>query len=67
MTGNTLNANSSKKRIFIAGHRGMAGSALVRQLEKQDGNELILRGRNELNLIRQSDVESIWRPPGWAA
>ena len=49
------------KRIFIAGHKGMVGSAIFRQLEKQIKNgaqlELIVRDRSQLNLLSQADVQ----------
>ena len=45
-----------KKRIFVAGHRGMVGSAIVRQLESNDDIELVLRTRDELDLTNQQDV-----------
>lgn len=41
----------SKQRIFIAGHRGMVGSAIKRQLEQRGDVELVLRTRDELNLL----------------
>ncbi|MCP4991895.1 MAG: GDP-L-fucose synthase [Colwellia sp.] len=44
------------KRIFVAGHRGMVGSAIVRQLEQQAGVELVLRTRSELDLLNQQAV-----------
>jgi len=44
------------KKIFIAGHNGMVGSAIVRQLEKQPGVELVLRSRSELDLLNQQTV-----------
>ena len=40
-----------KQRIFIAGHRGMVGSAIRRQLEQRGDVELVLRTRDELNLL----------------
>ena len=40
-----------KQRIFVAGHRGMVGSAIVRQLAQRDNVELVLRTRDELNLL----------------
>ena len=43
-------------KIFVAGHRGMVGSALVRRLEKAGGARLILRGREELDLGDQRAV-----------
>jgi GDP-L-fucose synthase len=46
-----------KTRIFIAGHLGMVGSALVRSLEKVGGVKLISRTRKELDLTRQRQVE----------
>jgi GDP-L-fucose synthase len=47
-------------RIFVAGHRGLAGSAIVRRL-KQDGQEnLILRGREELDLLDQRAVHTFF-------
>jgi len=44
------------KRIFVAGHRGMVGSAIVRQLEQQTDVELVLRSRTELDLLNQQAV-----------
>lgn len=40
----------------MAGHRGMVGSAIVRQLEQQGGCEIVTRTRDELNLLSQADV-----------
>ncbi len=47
-----------KKRVFIAGHRGMVGSAIVRQLENRNDIELIIRDRTELDLMSQSAVQN---------
>jgi GDP-L-fucose synthase len=44
------------KRIFVAGHAGMVGSALVRQLAADAGNTLITRSRAELDLLDQASV-----------
>ncbi|PKG84467.1 GDP-fucose synthetase [Colwellia sp. 75C3] len=44
------------KRIFIAGHNGMVGSAIIRQLSKADDVELITRTRAELDLTNQQAV-----------
>ena len=38
------------KRIFVAGHKGMVGSALVRQLSQDPNNEIVTRTRAELDL-----------------
>lgn len=44
------------KKIFIAGHKGLVGSALVRQLEKNGYKNLILKSRNELDLTDSGQV-----------
>ena len=49
------------KRIFVAGHKGMVGSAIVRQLNTQPGIELVLRSRNELDLLNQHDVHAFFK------
>ncbi|MFY9926052.1 MAG: GDP-L-fucose synthase [Opitutaceae bacterium] len=43
-------------KIFIAGHRGMVGSALVRRFGKEPGIELLLRDRSQLDLTSESAV-----------
>ena len=48
-------------RIFVAGHRGMVGSAIVRTLQKAGYGNLLLRSRTELDLCRQSEVEAFFR------
>ena len=40
-----------KKRVYIAGHRGMVGSAIYRQLSQRNDIELVVRGREQLNLL----------------
>lgn len=47
-------------KIYVAGHRGMVGSAIVRGLEKQGYHNIITRTHKELDLIRQSDVEDFF-------
>jgi len=44
------------KRVYAAGHRGMVGSAIVRQLEAQGGCEIITRTHTELDLTEQAAV-----------
>jgi GDP-L-fucose synthase len=51
----------ANQRIFIAGHKGMVGSALVRQLEKNINVELITRSRAELNLLDQAAVQDFFK------
>ena len=48
------------KRVYVAGHRGMVGSALVRRLQTEDC-EVLSVGRDVVDLRRQADVE------GWMA
>jgi len=49
------------RRVFVSGHRGMAGSAICRALEKFDDVEIISRTRDELDLTRQESVETFFR------
>lgn len=49
-----------KQRIFIAGHRGMVGSAIRRQLEQRGDVELVLRTRDELNLLDSRAVHDFF-------
>ena len=46
--------------IFVAGHRGLVGSAIVRRLRAAGFRNLVLRDRNELNLTRQGAVEDFF-------
>jgi GDP-L-fucose synthase len=52
-----MNPESS---IFVAGHRGLVGSAIVRRLQAAGFRNLVLRDRRELNLTRQSAVEDFF-------
>ncbi len=45
------------RRVWVAGHRGMAGSAIARRLAREDC-ELVKATRSELDLLRQADVEA---------
>lgn len=44
-------------KIYVAGHRGMVGSAIVRELERQGYTNIITRTHQELDLLRQEEVE----------
>lgn len=47
-------------KIFVAGHRGLVGSAVVRKLQNLGFTNLVLRSHDELDLTRQADVESFF-------
>jgi len=44
-------------KIYVAGHRGLVGSALIRKLQKEGYANLVMRTSKELDLRRQSDVD----------
>ena len=48
-------------KIFVAGHRGLVGSALVRQLRSKGYENLILKTRAEVDLMNQSAVEDFFK------
>ena len=50
----------TRQRIFVAGHRGMVGSAIVRQLEQRGNVDLVLRRRDELNLLDSREVNDFF-------
>ncbi len=47
-------------KIFVAGHRGMVGSAIVRELQRQGYTNIITRTHAELDLTRQTEVEAFF-------
>lgn len=47
-------------RIFVAGHRGMVGSAIVRRLQALGYDNLITRGREDLDLVDQAAVNAFF-------
>ena len=48
------------KTVYVAGHRGMVGSALVRLLENDIGIRLVTRSRDELDLTNQAAVQDFF-------
>uniref|UniRef100_A0A7V3E8I2 GDP-L-fucose synthase n=1 Tax=Ignavibacterium album TaxID=591197 RepID=A0A7V3E8I2_9BACT len=48
-------------KIYIAGHNGMVGSAIMRALQKNGYNNLLTKSFNELDLRRQSEVEKFFQ------
>ena len=51
-------------RIFVAGHNGMVGSAIVRKLEQLGYTNIITMSRSKLNLLDQSEVDNFFRKIG---
>ena len=47
---------NKEAKIFVAGHRGMVGSAMVRRLERAGFNNIITRTSSQLNLTNQAAV-----------
>lgn len=48
-------------KIYVAGHNGMVGSSIVRELKLQGYNNIITRNRTELNLCNQQEVEMFFK------
>jgi GDP-L-fucose synthase len=53
-----MNKNS---KIYIAGHKGLVGSALLRKLESEGYENLIIQSHQDLDLMRQADVEAFFK------
>lgn len=47
-------------KIYVAGHRGMVGSAIVRELKRQGYHNLVLKTHRELDLTKQDAVENFF-------
>lgn len=53
-------ARQTKQRIFVAGHRGMVGSAIMRRLRALGYENILVRSRDELNLLDQRAVTTFF-------
>jgi len=51
---------NKKDKIYVAGHRGMVGSAIVRKLEKEGFENLLLQGSSQLDLRNQQSVNEFF-------
>ena len=49
-----------KAKIYVAGHRGLVGSAIVRKLTKQGYDNLVLKTSSELDLRNQAAVQEFF-------
>jgi GDP-L-fucose synthase len=55
------------KKIYIAGHTGMVGSAIKRNLERRGYSDIVTRSKSKLNLIHQKEVDNFFvqEKPEW--
>ena len=49
-----------KTKIYVAGHRGMVGSAIVRKLKSHGYNNILTSSRGELDLTNQTKVQNFF-------
>jgi GDP-L-fucose synthase len=56
-----MTTRESGSRIFVAGHRGLAGSALVRRLQREPGTQILTATREQLDLRDQAAVNYWFR------
>ena len=52
-----MNKNS---KIYIAGHNGMVGSAIKRNLESKGFTNIVTRSREKLNLLKEAEVAAFF-------
>ena len=52
--------NKIRKKIFVAGHNGMVGSAIFKKLSNDKSNDIIVKSKTELDLINQKDVKTFF-------
>jgi GDP-L-fucose synthase len=55
---------NKESRIYVAGHTGLSGSAILRKLQAEGYTNLILRTHQELDLIRQAQVDAFFESEG---
>src|ERR1700759_124625 len=49
-----------QSRIYVAGHRGLAGSAILRRLKSEGFENIVTRTHAELNLTRQAETDKFF-------
>ena len=52
---------NKRSRVYVAGHKGLVGSAITRRLQSEGYSNLIFRSRKELDLMRQAEVEAFFK------
>ena len=55
-----MNSMQKESKIYVAGHRGLVGSAIVRALRDQGYDNLVLKTRQELDLLDQTAVKNFF-------
>lgn len=50
-----------EKKIYLAGHKGMVGSAILKKITESNYNNIVTRTFEELNLLRQNEVERFFK------
>lgn len=60
MQTNEIKPMPKDAKIYVAGHRGMVGSAILRELQRQGYHNFVLRTHAELDLTRQDQVEAFF-------
>ena len=51
---------NKKDQIFVAGHKGMVGSAIYRKLKKENYENIIVASHSELSLDNEKEVEEFF-------
>jgi len=59
-TGRKCGSVDINSKIYVAGHTGMVGSAIVRKLRKEGFNNIVLKTHQKLNLINQQSVNNFF-------
>src|SRR6201994_4693244 len=60
MSRTSMNSMQTGEKIYIAGHRGMVGSAITRKLQKEGFTNLLTRTSSELDLKNQTAVQAFF-------
>ena len=59
-TNNPVMTIKKESKIYVAGHRGLAGSAIVRRLKADGFNDILTKSHDEFDLTRQTEVEAFF-------